>query len=136
MLSAPVQRIDEILALPESADDFKDQELPPSDDDSWLYGGEDELNAVLQERQKEMELYNSKKKQKSKEQDGPSNGSDNFDLKDISKSMQAFVTKVASYEGAEVPEDRFLSFISLILACGVAYTWYLLFYSYWQLITL
>ncbi|KAM3327826.1 protein ecdysoneless [Capsicum galapagoense] len=106
MLSAPVQRIDEILALPESADDFKDQELPPSDDDSWLYGGEDELNAVLQERQKEMELYNSKKKQKSKEQDGPSNGSDNFDLKDISKSMQAFVTKVASYEGAEVPEDR------------------------------
>lgn len=106
MLSAPVQRIDEILALPESADDFKDQELPPSDDDSWLYGGEDELNACLQERQKEMELYNSKRKQKSKEQDGPSNGSDNFDLKDISKSMQAFVTKVVSYEGAEVPEDR------------------------------
>ncbi|MCD9638289.1 hypothetical protein HAX54_022162 [Datura stramonium] len=106
MLSAPVRRIDEILALPESADDFKDQELPPSDDDSWLYGGEDELNAALQERQKEMELYNSKRKQKSKEEDGPSNGSDNFDLKDISKSMQAFVTKVASYEGAEVPEDR------------------------------
>ncbi|XP_009795306.1 protein ecdysoneless homolog [Nicotiana tabacum] len=106
MLSAPVRRIDEILALPESADDFKDQELPPSDDDSWLYDGEDELNAALQERQREMELYNSKKKQKSKEQDGPSNDSDNFDLKDISKSMQAFVTKVASYEGAEVPEDR------------------------------
>lgn len=106
MLSAPVRRIDEILALPESADDFKDQELPPSDDDSWLYGGEDELNAALQERQKEMELYNSKRKQKSKEQDGPSNSSDNFDLKDISKSMQAFVTKMASYEGAEIPEDR------------------------------
>ncbi|KAJ8557495.1 hypothetical protein K7X08_003120 [Anisodus acutangulus] len=105
MLSAPVRRIDEILALPESADDFKDQELPPSDDDSWLYGGDEELNAALQERQNEMELYNSKKKQKSKEQDGHSNGSDNFDLKDISKSMQAFVTKVASYQGAEVPED-------------------------------
>lgn len=105
-LSAPVRRIDEILALPDSADDFKDQEIPPSDDDSWLYGGEDELNSVLQERQKEMELYNSKRKQKSKEQDGPSNHSDNFDLKDISNSMQAFVTKVASYEGAEVPEDR------------------------------
>ncbi|XP_059307398.1 protein ecdysoneless homolog [Lycium ferocissimum] len=105
ILSAPVRRIDEILALPESANDFKDQELPPSDDDSWLYGGEDELNAALQERQKEMELYNSKRKQKAKEQDGPSNGSDNFDLKDISKSMQAFVTKVASYEGAEVPDE-------------------------------
>ncbi|CAN4126782.1 unnamed protein product [Withania somnifera] len=108
MLSAPVRRIDEILALPESADDFKDQELPLSDDDSWLYGGEDELNAALQERQKEMELYNSKRKQKSKQQDGPSNVSDNFDLRDISKSMQAFVTKRASYEGAEVPEDRSL----------------------------
>ena len=57
-----MRRIDEILALPMSADDFKDQELPPSDDDSWLYDGEDELNAALQERQKEMELYNSKRK--------------------------------------------------------------------------
>lgn len=119
-----MRRIDEILALPESADDFKDQELPPSDDDSWLYGGEDELNTVLQERQKEMELYNSKKKQKSKEQDGPCNCSDNFDLKDISKSMQAFVTKTASYEGAEVPEDRFLFFISLISARGLAHAWF------------
>ncbi|OIT00570.1 protein ecdysoneless-like protein [Nicotiana attenuata] len=105
ILSAPVRRIDEILGNPESADDFKDQELPPSDDDSWLYDGEDELNAALQERQKEMELYNSKRKQKSKEQDGPNNGSDNFDLKDISKSMQALVTKVASYEGAEGSGD-------------------------------
>lgn len=117
MLSAPVQRIDEILALPESADDFKNQELPPSDDDSWLYGGEDELNAVLQERQKEMELYNSKKKQKSKEQDGPSNGSENFDLKDISNSMQAFVTKVASYEGAEVPKDRNVKDVDFDVDC-------------------
>ncbi|KAL2504499.1 Protein SGT1-like protein [Abeliophyllum distichum] len=60
MLSSPVRRIDEILALPHSADDLKGQELPPSDDDSWLYGGEDELNAALQERQKEMELYDLK----------------------------------------------------------------------------
>ncbi|KAI3462136.1 hypothetical protein Pfo_018799 [Paulownia fortunei] len=112
VLSAPVKRIDEILALPHSADDFKNQELPPSDDDSWLYGGEDELNAALQDRQKEMELYNlkQKKKHKSKEQQegGSSSGKDfgEYDLGGIAKSMQAFVEKISSYEGAEVPEDR------------------------------
>ncbi|CAA2967815.1 ecdysoneless homolog [Olea europaea subsp. europaea] len=112
MLSSPVRRIDEILALPHLADDFKVQELPPSDDDSWLYGGEDELNAALQERQKEMELYDlkNKKKQKSKEQqDGdPASTKDleEYDLGDIAKSMQAFVKKVSSYKGAEVPENR------------------------------
>ncbi|KAL0461441.1 UNVERIFIED_CONTAM: protein ecdysoneless [Sesamum latifolium] len=112
VLSAPVKRIDEILALPHSADEFTNQELPPSDDDSWLYGGEDELNAALQERQNEMELYNlkHKKKQKSKEQQdgGSASGEDldDYDLGGIAKSMQAFVEKISSYEGAEVPEDR------------------------------
>ncbi|KAM7515792.1 hypothetical protein LguiA_005375 [Lonicera macranthoides] len=112
MMSAPVKRIDEILALPYSADDFKGRELPPSDDDSWLYNGEDELNAALLERQKEMELYNSKhkKKQKSNEQQdaGPSSGADLNDhgLGNIAKSMQAFVHKMSSYEGAEIPENR------------------------------
>ncbi|KAG8373445.1 hypothetical protein BUALT_Bualt11G0025000 [Buddleja alternifolia] len=112
VLSTPVKRIDEILALPHSADDFKNQELPPSDDDSWLYGGEDELNTALQERQKEMELYDlkHKKKQKSKEQEdgGSTSGKDfdEYDLGGIAKSMQAFVKKMSSYEGAEVPDDR------------------------------
>ncbi|KAK4430513.1 protein ecdysoneless [Sesamum alatum] len=112
VLSAPVKRIDEILALPHAADDFQNQELPPSDDDSWLYGGEDELNAALQERQNEMELYNlkHKKKHKSKEQQdgGSASGEDldDYDLGGIAKSMQAFVEKISSYEGAEVPEDR------------------------------
>ncbi|KAL2553927.1 Protein SGT1-like protein [Forsythia ovata] len=112
MLSSPVRRIDEILALPHSAEDLKGQELPPSDDDSWLYGGEDELNAALQERQKEMELYDlkRKKKQMSKEQqDGdPASTKDleEYDLGDIANSMQAFVKKVSSYKGAEVPQNR------------------------------
>lgn len=112
VLSAPVKRIDEILALPHSADDFKNLELPPSDDDSWLYGGEDELNTYLQERQKEMENFNSKqkKKHKSKEQEdhGSASGKDfdEFDLGGIAKSMQSFIEKVSSYEGAEFPEDK------------------------------
>ncbi|KAK7309580.1 hypothetical protein RJT34_06427 [Clitoria ternatea] len=112
LMNAPVRRIDEILALPHSADDFKDQEVPPSDDDSWLYNGEEELNSVLMERQKEMELYDLKHKKKGKakeDQDtGPSSGSnaDEFDPGDIAKTMQAFVHRLSSYKGAEAPEDR------------------------------
>ncbi|KAK9949381.1 hypothetical protein M0R45_004907 [Rubus argutus] len=119
MMSAPVRRIDEILALPYSVDDFKGQDVPPSDDDSWLYNGEDELNSALLERQKEMELYDlkHKKKQKSKEQEdiGPSSSSkgDGFNPGDIAKTMQAFVEKVSSYKGAEVPENRNLKEVDL-----------------------
>ncbi|KAF8081978.1 hypothetical protein N665_0854s0015 [Sinapis alba] len=114
IMSAPVRRIDEILDLPYSEDDFKGQEeVAVSDSDSWMYDGEDELNSVLQERQKEMEFYNSKKerKQKGKEKgEGGGSSSDanvnNFDLGDISKSMEQFIHKVSGYKGAEVPENR------------------------------
>ncbi|KAI9125442.1 hypothetical protein K1719_004058 [Acacia pycnantha] len=111
LLSAPVRRVDEILALPHSVDDFKDQEVPPSDDDSWLYSGEEELNSALLERQKEMELYDLKhrKKGKGKEQQDAdlSSGSNSreFDPGDITKTMQAFVHKMSSYKGAEAPES-------------------------------
>lgn len=111
-MSAPVKRIDEVLALPHSVDDFKGQEVPPSDDDSWLDNGEEELNSALMERQKEMELYELKHKKKGKakeDQDtGPSSGSksDEFDPSDIAKTMQAFVNTLSSYKGAEAPEDR------------------------------
>lgn len=119
MMSAPVRLMDEILALPHSTDDFKGQQIPPSDDDSWLYNGEDELNSALQERQKEMELYDLKQKKKQKselDQDaGPSSGSnlDDFDLGNISKTMQAFVHEMSTYEGAEVPENRDLKAVEL-----------------------
>ncbi|XVF15299.1 hypothetical protein REPUB_Repub09cG0139100 [Reevesia pubescens] len=111
MLNAPVRQIDEILSLPYSADDFKNEDIPPSDDDSWLYSGEDELNSALEDRQKEMELFELKrKKKKSKDQQdtGPSSSSkgEDFDLSNLVKSMQGFIHKISSYEGAEVPEDR------------------------------
>ncbi|KAL8170904.1 hypothetical protein V2J09_022708 [Rumex salicifolius] len=108
-LSAPVRRIDEILSMLISVEDFNGQKVPPSDDDSWLYDGEDELNAAMMERQKEFELYEERhrKKNKGKATDiSSSTDKDNFDLKDISKNMQAFVQKVSSYQGAEVAEDR------------------------------
>lgn len=107
-----MRRVDEILALPDSADDFRGQEVPPSDDDSWLYNGEEDLNSALLERQKELELYNSKHKDKQKrkfpQDDGPSSSSklDEFDPGEVAKTMQAFVQKVSSYKGAEVPENR------------------------------
>lgn len=58
-----------------------------------------------------MELYDAMhgKKQKSKEPSdtGPSNRSnDDCDLSNIAKTMEAFVQKVSSYEGAEVPDQR------------------------------
>ncbi|XP_074301807.1 protein ecdysoneless homolog [Silene latifolia] len=111
MLSAPVKRIDEILALPLSMDDFKVQEVPSSDDNSWLYGGEEELNSVLTERQREMEQYEEKKKKKQKvkekinESDSSIPNENDVDLGDIAKLMKAFMDKVSTYKGAEVPED-------------------------------
>uniref|UniRef100_A0A2P2K4P3 Protein ecdysoneless homolog n=1 Tax=Rhizophora mucronata TaxID=61149 RepID=A0A2P2K4P3_RHIMU len=114
MLSSPIRRIDEILALPHSAEDFRHQEVPPSDNDSWLYNGEDELNTALKERQTEMDLYNSKHSRRSKSKetqdtDPSSSGAnfEDFDLSDVAKTMQGFVDKVSSFEGAEVPGNRF-----------------------------
>ncbi|KAK9112928.1 hypothetical protein Scep_020447 [Stephania cephalantha] len=112
MMNAPVRRIDEILALPHSADDFRGIELPPSDDDAWLYSGEDELNSAILQRQKEMEDYELTHPKSRKSRDhkdfGPSDSSEvnGFDPGDISKTMQAFIKKLSTYEGAEVPENR------------------------------
>ncbi|XP_061349975.1 protein ecdysoneless homolog [Gastrolobium bilobum] len=112
LMNAPVRRIDEILALPHSVDDFKGQVVPPSDDDSWLYNGEEELNSALMERQKEMELYDLKHKKKGKAKEDQDTGltsgsnADEFDPGDIAKTMKAFVHTLSSYKGAEAPEDR------------------------------
>ncbi|XP_042508102.1 protein ecdysoneless homolog [Macadamia integrifolia] len=109
MMNAPVRCIDELLALPHSDDDFRGLDLPPSDDDSWLYSGEEELTAALLEREKEMELYESKHKMKNKSKEQEEVGQSQFDdsgIGEIAKTMEEFVHKVSSYEGAEVPENR------------------------------
>lgn len=119
MMNAPVKQIDEILALPHSVDDFKALDLPPSDDDSWLYSGEDELNSAILERQKEIETYESKRRRSksSREHKGTNHSSnaqlEDFDLGDIAKSMQEFVHKVSSYEGAELPKNRDLNEVEI-----------------------
>ncbi|OEL31614.1 Protein ecdysoneless-like protein [Dichanthelium oligosanthes] len=110
ILSEPVCRIDEILSMPYSADEFKGVDLPPSDDDSWLYGGEEELNVELRERQKELEEYEAAKKHRKSQKQSVSGSSksqaDQFKLGEITESMQDFVRKMSSFEGAEVPADR------------------------------
>jgi len=58
-----------------SADEFKGVDLPPSDDDSWLYGGEEELNAELREREKELEEYEAAKKHRKSQKQSVSGGS-------------------------------------------------------------
>ncbi|CAA6657798.1 unnamed protein product [Spirodela intermedia] len=107
VLSVPVKRIEEILSLPHSVRDFVGSELPPSDDDSWLYDGEEELNSAILERQREMENYELKRRGKEKPE-GSKNSEDigvvdDFSLGEMAKTMQAFVEKISSFEGAEVP---------------------------------
>ncbi|CAL9166969.1 unnamed protein product [Musa hybrid cultivar] len=109
VLNAPVRRIDEILSMSYSVDGFKGIELPPNDDDSWMYDGEEELNTAIMERQKEMEDYEAERKQRKQQKStGKASSSlpDDFNLKDITETMQAFVQKLSSFEGAEVPENR------------------------------
>ncbi|XP_073008112.1 protein ecdysoneless homolog [Typha latifolia] len=111
ILNAPICRIDEILSMPYSGTDFEGCELPQNDDDSWLYSGEDELNSAIQERQKEMEDYEAGKKHRKnlnqKVKDGGSSSlSNDFNLGNIAETMQEFVQKISSYEGAEVPGNR------------------------------
>ena len=100
-------------SMPYSADEFKGVDLPPSDDDSWLYGGEEELNAELREREKELEEYEAAKKHRKSQKQSVSGGSksqaDQFKLGEITESMQDFVHKMSSFEGAEVPANRFSS---------------------------
>lgn len=106
-------RIDEILAMPYSAEEFEGSDLPPSDDDSWLYNGEDELAAELCARQQEMEEYETakqyRKSQRKNVSGSSSSQSNEFNLGEIAESMQEFVTKMSSFEGAEVPANRFSS---------------------------
>lgn len=110
ILSAPVRRIDEILEMPYSAEDFEGIDLPPSDDDSWLYNGDDELSAELRERQKELEEYEAAKKHRKSQKENVSGSSSSqpneFNLGEITESMQEFVRKMSSFEGAEVPANR------------------------------
>ncbi|XP_004383294.1 protein ecdysoneless homolog [Trichechus manatus latirostris] len=115
---------EEILTLlqttPFDIEDLKKEEanLPPEDDDQWLDLSPDQLDQLLQEAagKKESELISKGEEQ-------------NYDLTQVSESMKAFISKVSTHKGAELPRepseapitfdtDAFLNYFDKILGPG------------------
>uniref|UniRef100_A0A8C5SFJ3 Ecdysoneless cell cycle regulator n=1 Tax=Laticauda laticaudata TaxID=8630 RepID=A0A8C5SFJ3_LATLA len=67
--------------------------LPPEDDDSWLEISPDALDQILKETSgTNKSNFASEEKQ-------------NSDLTEVAESMKAFIAKVSTYEGAEMPRS-------------------------------
>ncbi|KAM4670081.1 protein ecdysoneless homolog isoform 1-T7 [Amazona ochrocephala] len=87
---------DEILTLLQTtAIDLKELEreaacLPPEDDDSWLELTPDDLDKMLKDAGSESIQSSNEEEQK-------------YDLETVAESMKAFVSKVSTHEGAEMP---------------------------------
>ncbi|XP_069316083.1 protein ecdysoneless homolog isoform X2 [Eulemur rufifrons] len=92
---------EEILTLlqtiPLDIEELKKEEanLPPEDDDRWLDLSPDQLDQLLQEAagKKESEPISKEEKEQ------------NYDLTQVSESMRAFVSKVSTHKGAELPRE-------------------------------
>ncbi|KFQ22724.1 PREDICTED: protein SGT1, partial [Merops nubicus] len=87
---------DEILTLLQTTNiDMTELEreaasLPPEDDDSWLDITPEDLDQVLKETRSESFPSSDEEEQK-------------YDLEAVAESMKAFVSKVSTHEGAEMP---------------------------------
>nr|XP_009933243.1 PREDICTED: protein SGT1 [Opisthocomus hoazin] len=87
---------DEILTLLQTTTiDLKEFEreaacLPPEDDDSWLEITPDDLDQMLKEARSESLPASDEEEQK-------------YDLEAVAESVKAFVSKVSTHEGAEMP---------------------------------
>ncbi|KFQ87166.1 Protein SGT1, partial [Phoenicopterus ruber ruber] len=94
--SVEVSPGDEILTLLQTTTvDLKEFEreaacLPPEDDDSWLEITPDDLDQMLKEARNESLPSSNEEEQK-------------YDLEAVAESMKAFVSKVSTHEGAEMP---------------------------------
>nr|XP_012617974.1 protein ecdysoneless homolog isoform X1 [Microcebus murinus] len=92
---------EEILTLlqtiPLEIEELKKEEasLPPEDDDQWLDLSPDQLDQLLQEAagKKESEPISKEEKEQ------------NYDLTQVSESMKAFISKVSTHKGAELPRE-------------------------------
>ncbi|XP_067876574.1 protein ecdysoneless homolog [Heterodontus francisci] len=95
-LSPGEQVLQLLQTLSYSVEELQKEEdsLPPEDDDSWLDISPEELDKMLEEASGR-KLLNSARQEE--EQD--------YDLRDITKCMKAFVSKVSSHEGAEIPRS-------------------------------
>ncbi|XP_011784969.1 PREDICTED: protein SGT1 [Colobus angolensis palliatus] len=91
---------EEILTLlqtiPFDIEDLKKEEanLPPEDDDQWLDLSPDQLDQLLQEAAGKKESESISKEEKEQ----------NYDLTQVSESMKAFISKVSTHKGAELPQ--------------------------------
>uniref|UniRef100_A0A8C3XDS5 Ecdysoneless cell cycle regulator n=1 Tax=Cyanoderma ruficeps TaxID=181631 RepID=A0A8C3XDS5_9PASS len=94
--SVEVSPGDEILTLLQTTSiDLEEFEreaacLPPEDDDSWLDITPDALDQMLKETRNESLPSTNEEEQK-------------YDLETVAESMKAFVSKVSTHEGAEMP---------------------------------
>ncbi|XP_007454728.1 PREDICTED: protein SGT1 isoform X4 [Lipotes vexillifer] len=92
---------EEILTLlqtiPFDIEELKKEEanLPPEDDDQWLDLSPDQLDQLLQEAAGKKEPEPVSKGQE-----------ENYDLTQVSESMKAFISKVSTHKGAELPRER------------------------------
>ncbi|KAF3827627.1 hypothetical protein GH733_000862 [Mirounga leonina] len=90
---------EEILTLlqtvPFDIEELKKEEanLPPEDDDRWLDLSPDQLDQLLQEAAGKTEAEPISKEEQ------------NYDLSQVSESMKAFISKVSTHKGAELPRE-------------------------------
>ncbi|MBZ3877497.1 Protein ecdysoneless-like protein [Sciurus carolinensis] len=95
---SPGEEILTILqTIPFDIEELKKEEanLHPEDDDRWLDLSPDQLDQLLQEATGKKE---SQPISKNKEQD--------YDLTQVSESMKAFISKVSTHKGAELPQEH------------------------------
>ncbi|KAB0352038.1 hypothetical protein FD754_016895 [Muntiacus muntjak] len=91
---------EEILTLlqtiPFDIEELKKEEayLPPEDDERWLDLSPDQLDQLLQEAAGRKEPESVSKGQE-----------ENYDLTRVSESMKAFISKVSTHKGAELPRE-------------------------------
>ncbi|OBS76089.1 hypothetical protein A6R68_17452 [Neotoma lepida] len=71
-------------------------DLPPEDDDQWLDLSPDQLDQLLQD------AAGRKESQPASQEE---NEGQNYDIAQVSDSMKAFISKVSTHKGAELPRD-------------------------------
>lgn len=114
-MHSPVKRINNILSLPLCTSDYSKPSSQSSDDDSWLYDGEADLTSAIHERQSEIEAHELKRasRENASKQSGIYGGQDHpaatgseplYEPEEVVQSMQAFMNKISSFEGAELPD--------------------------------
>jgi hypothetical protein len=117
-MRTPIKRVKDILTLQHTAADFSGS-LPESDSDAWLYDGEDDLTSALHERQAEIDAHESRRGMRPNPEgdngDAQAGGTANvplYDPEELVHGIQAFMSKISSYEGAELPggEEHILVF--------------------------